>query len=58
MEKPWPWWVIAPVFVLVVAAFWGMWALPLIWGPLIIVPVAVIAVAITGAFKGNLRSKK
>lgn len=58
MDKPWPWWVVAPVFIQVVAGFWGMWALPMLWEPLWVVPVAIIGIGLFGAAKANLRSRK
>lgn len=55
---PWPWWLTFPIFIVLGLAWYAMFALPLIWAPLIIVPVGVLAVALVGSFKANLRGRK
>jgi hypothetical protein len=55
--KPWPWWVAVPVFVLIIAVSWGIWAVPLVWAPLAVIPIAIVGIALWRSFKGNLRAK-
>lgn len=54
-DGPWPFWVTLPAFIVLVVVTFGMWALPLVWAPLVIIPVAIISIALWGAFKGTFR---
>lgn len=58
MDKPWPWWVVLPAFIVLVVVMFGAWALPFIWAPLAIVPLALWGLALWGSFRGNLRGRK
>lgn len=51
----WPMWVKLPLAVLIMAAFWALFLLPLIWTPLALIPFALIAIAVVRSFKANSR---
>ena len=48
----------ALIFVAVVTVWFGSFALYRIWEPLAAVPIAILAIALCGSFKGNMTKRK
>ncbi len=56
-REPVPWWAWA-LFVLTGIAWYGMFFLPFVWAPLLIIPAGVVGFAIWRSFDATFTRKR